>query len=48
MYQDFLDCVKTKKKPWMDADKASTSSKTAWLGELASEQKREVEWDDLG
>jgi hypothetical protein len=47
MYQDFLDCVKTKKKPWMDADKASTSSKTAWLGELASEQKREVKWDDI-
>jgi predicted dehydrogenase len=48
MYQDFLDCVKNKKKPWMDADKASTSSKTAWLGELASDQKREVKWDDIG
>ena len=48
MYQDFLDCVKTKKKPWMDADKASASSKTAWLGELASDQKREVKWDDIG
>jgi predicted dehydrogenase len=48
MYQDFLECVKTKKKPWMDADKAMASSKTAWLGELASEQKREVRWDERG
>jgi predicted dehydrogenase len=48
MYQDFLDCVKNKKKPWMDADKAMASSKTAWLGELSSEQKREVKWEDIG
>jgi hypothetical protein len=32
----------------MDADKAMASSKTAWLGELASERKREVKWDDIG
>ena len=48
MYQDFIDCVKQKKKPWMDADKAMRSSKTAWLGELSSEQKREVKWEDIG
>jgi predicted dehydrogenase len=47
MYDDFLDCVRNKKKPWMDADKAMNSSRTAWLGELSSEQKREVKWDDI-
>jgi predicted dehydrogenase len=48
MYQDFIDCVKNNKKPWMDADKAMASSKTAWLGELSNERKREVGWDDIG
>ncbi len=48
MYADFSDCVKNKKKPWMDAEKAMASSKMAWLGELSSEQKREVKWDELG
>ena len=48
MYQDFLDCVKNKKQPWMDADKAMASSKTAWLAELSSERKQEVKWHDLG
>jgi predicted dehydrogenase len=47
MYEDFLDCVKNKKKPWMDADKAMASSRTAWLGELSSEQKKEVKWEDI-
>ncbi len=48
MYEDFVDCVQNKKKLWMDADKAMQSSKTAWLGELSSEKKQEVKWDDLG
>ncbi|MEA2710701.1 MAG: hypothetical protein QOF78_3302 [Phycisphaerales bacterium] len=47
MYEDFLDCVRNKKKPWMDADKAMTSSKIAWLGELSNERKQEVAWDAL-
>jgi predicted dehydrogenase len=47
MYENFIDCVKNKKKPWMDADKALASSKTAWLGELSSAQKREVKWEEL-
>ena len=46
MYQDFIECVKEKKKPWMDADKAMRSSKTAWLGELSSDNKREAKWDE--
>jgi predicted dehydrogenase len=46
MYEDFLDCVRNGKKPWMDADKAMASSKTAWLGELSNEKKREVAWDE--
>ena len=49
MYENFIDCVKNKKKPWMDADKAMASEvKTAWLGEMSSDQKREVAWDALG
>ena len=48
MYEDFVDCVRNKKKPWMDADKAMASSRTAWLGELSNEKKREVAWDELG
>jgi predicted dehydrogenase len=48
MYQDFLDCVQKKKKPWMDAEKAMASSRTAWLGELSNEKKQEVAWDALG
>ncbi len=48
MYEDFADCVKNNKKPWMDAEKAMASSKTAWLGELSSDQKREVKWEELG
>jgi predicted dehydrogenase len=48
MYQDFVDCVKNKKQPWMDADKAMASAQTAWLGELSSDKKQMVNWGDLG
>jgi predicted dehydrogenase len=48
MYEDFLDCVRMKKQPWMDAEKAMASSQTAWLGELSNDKKREVAWDELG
>jgi predicted dehydrogenase len=47
MYQDFVDCVRSKKKPRMDADKAMTSCKTAWLGELSNEKQKEVKWEEL-
>ena len=47
MYSDFLDCVANNKRPWMDVEKAMTSSKTAWLGELSSERKQEVKWEDI-
>jgi predicted dehydrogenase len=48
MYEDFFACVKNKKKPQMDANKAMVACQAAWLGELSSEKKREVSWDDLG
>ena len=48
MYEDFLDCVRNEKKPWMDAEKAMASSQTAWLAELSNEKKQEVAWDALG
>lgn len=47
MYEDFIECVKEHKRPWMSAAKAIASSKTAWLGELSNEQKREVGWAEL-
>ena len=48
MYDDFIECVRSGKKPWMDVDKATASSKTAWLGELSNERRQEVKWDELG
>jgi predicted dehydrogenase len=48
MYQDFVDCVRNNKKPFVDADKAMASCKTAWLGELSSDTKKEVTWDAIG
>jgi len=47
MYQDFYDCVRSNKKPFVDADKAMASCKTAWLGELSSDSKKEVPWDAI-
>lgn len=47
MYQDFLACVQNETKPWMDTDKAIASSKTAWLAELSSQRKLQVNWTDI-
>jgi predicted dehydrogenase len=47
MYEDFLACVKEKKKPLLDVEMAMASCKTAWLGELSSEKRREVRWDEI-
>ena len=48
MYEDFINCVQNRKKPRMDAEKAMASCQAAWLGELSSDKKREVSWDDIG
>jgi len=48
MYQDFRDCVKNGRKPYVDVEKAVPSSKIAWLAELSAERRAEVAWDELG
>jgi len=45
LYKDFLECVKTGKKPDASRDRAAAASRTCWLAELASDRKAEVSWD---
>jgi predicted dehydrogenase len=47
LYQDFLACLKTGKKPEANAGRAVAASRTCWLAELAAEKRAEVKWDDL-
>ena len=47
LYQDFLACVKTGKRPDAYVDRAVAASRTCWLAELASERKAEVKWDEI-
>lgn len=47
LYQDFLACVQTGKKPDASIDRALTACRTCWLAELASARKTEVKWDEL-
>ena len=48
LYEDFLTCVKTGKKPDAGIDRAITASKTCWLSELAAQRRAEVKWEELG
>lgn len=48
LYVDFLNCVKTGKKPDAGIDRALAASRTCWVSELASQRRAEVKWDDLG
>ena len=47
LYQDFLACVQTGKKPDASIDRASAASKTCWLAELSAARNSEVKWDAL-
>jgi predicted dehydrogenase len=46
LYDDFVQCVKTGKKPDADAARAVTASRTCWLAELSATKRAEVKWDD--
>jgi predicted dehydrogenase len=46
LYQDFIECVKTGKKPDANIDRAVASSRTCWLAELASDRRAEVPWNE--
>lgn len=47
LYEDFLACVKTGKKPEASTDRAVAASRTCWVAELAAQRKAEVAWSDL-
>jgi predicted dehydrogenase len=47
LYEDFLACVKTGKRPDANVDRAVAASRTCWLAELASDRKAEVKWDEV-
>ena len=48
LYHDFIECVRTGKKPDAGADRAIAASRTCWLAELAAGRKAEVRWDEVG
>jgi predicted dehydrogenase len=47
LYQDFVACLKTGKKPEASIDRAIAACRTCWLSELAAERKCEVNWNEL-
>jgi predicted dehydrogenase len=47
LYIDFLECIKTGKKPEAGVDRAVAASRTCWVAELAADRKAEVRWDEL-
>jgi predicted dehydrogenase len=47
LYEDFLECVKTGKKPDAGARRAVAASRTCWVAELAASRHAEVKWDEL-
>ena len=48
LYIDFLDCLKTGKKPEAHIDRAVAASRTCWVAEMAADKKAEVGWNELG
>ncbi|HXE53669.1 MAG TPA: Gfo/Idh/MocA family oxidoreductase [Tepidisphaeraceae bacterium] len=47
LYEDFLTCVKTGKKPDADVNRAVAASRTCWLAEESSDRRAEVKWAEL-
>ena len=47
LYEDFLECLQTGKKPDASPERAVAASRTCWVAELAAQRKAEVKWDDL-
>jgi predicted dehydrogenase len=46
LYADFIQCVKSGKKPDADAARAVAASRTCWLAELSAARRAEVKWDE--
>ena len=47
LYENFVECVRTGKKPEASAGRAAAASRTCWLAELASERRAEVKWEEI-
>ncbi|HEX4793424.1 MAG TPA: Gfo/Idh/MocA family oxidoreductase [Humisphaera sp.] len=45
LFEDFLACMKTGKKPEAGIDRAVMACRTCWLGELSAQRKAEVSWE---
>jgi predicted dehydrogenase len=46
LYDDFVQCIKTGKKPDAGAARAIAASRTCWLAELSATKRSEVKWDE--
>ena len=46
IYGDFIDCVKTREKPFRDIEFASHTAAVCHLGLIAYELKRSLKWDE--
>jgi len=47
LYEDFVECVTSGKKPEADVDRAVAASRTCWLAERSSDRRATVAWDEL-
>ena len=45
IYGDFIDCVKTREKPFRDIELAVNTAVVCHLGIIAYELKRSLKWD---
>ena len=44
LYDDFVRCVRTGKRPDADVARAVAASRTCWLAELSAQRRAEVKW----
>ena len=47
IYGDFIECVKTREKPFRDIESAVNTAVLAHLGNIAYQLKRSLKWDSL-
>ena len=47
IYGDFIECVKTREKPFRDIESAVNTAALAHLGNIAYQLKRSLKWDSV-
>ena len=47
IYGDFMECVKTREKPFRDIESAVNTAVLAHLGNIAYQLKRSLKWDTV-